>query len=96
MRLKVPIDYSNEDDDKAALAVIKIPAQYDVEYKAPFFKTNPGGPGVSGVTFLDVIRPLLDLVIGNQYHGIISFDPCGIANSSPRAEFFLSKEEHYR
>ncbi|KAK0231501.1 TAP-like protein-domain-containing protein [Armillaria fumosa] len=100
---KVPINYSNEDGDKAALAVIKIPAQSDVEYKGAFL-TNLGGPGVSGVTFLDAIRPLLDLVIGNQYD-IISFDPrgypsteefLGVANSTPRAEFFLSKEEHYR
>ncbi|KAK0479961.1 Alpha/Beta hydrolase protein, partial [Armillaria luteobubalina] len=93
-RFQVPIDYSNEDGDKAALAVIKIPAQSDVEYKGAFL-TNPGGPGVSGVAVLDVIRPLLDLVIGNQYD-IISFDPRGVANSTPRAEFFLSKEEHYR
>ncbi|PBL01762.1 alpha/beta-hydrolase [Armillaria gallica] len=93
-RFQVPIDYSNEDGDKAALAVIKIPAQSDVEYKGAFL-TNPGGPGVSGVTVLGVIRPLLDIVIGNQYD-IISFDPRGVANSTPRAEFFLSKEEHYQ
>ncbi|KAK0231498.1 hypothetical protein IW262DRAFT_1231543, partial [Armillaria fumosa] len=52
-------------------------------------------PGVSGVAVLGDIWSLLEFVIGNQ-HDIISFDLRGAANSTPRAEFFLSKEEHYR
>ncbi|KAK0202228.1 hypothetical protein DFS33DRAFT_1353358 [Desarmillaria ectypa] len=55
---------------------------------------NPGGPGGSGVAFLASGGPFLAPIIGNQYD-IISFDPRGVANSTPRAEFFLSKEEHY-
>ncbi|KAK0202233.1 Alpha/Beta hydrolase protein [Desarmillaria ectypa] len=89
----VPIDYSNEDGDKAALAVIKLSAQSETEYKGTVLM-NPGGPGGSGVVYLTSIGSLLASVIGNQYD-IISFDPRGVGNSTPRAEFFLSKEEHY-
>ncbi|KAK0457508.1 TAP-like protein-domain-containing protein [Desarmillaria tabescens] len=93
-RFQVPIDYSNEDGDKAALAVMKLSAQSETEYKGTVMM-NPGGPGGSGVVYLASIGPLLSSVIGNQYD-IISFDPRGVGNSTPRAEFFLSKEEHYQ
>ncbi|KAK0445892.1 TAP-like protein-domain-containing protein [Armillaria borealis] len=72
-RLKVPIDYSNEGGDKAALAVIKLSAQSATEFKGTVLM-NPGGPGGSGVTTLVSSGPLLASVIGNQYD-MISFDP---------------------
>ncbi|SJL16597.1 uncharacterized protein ARMOST_20123 [Armillaria ostoyae] len=90
----VPIDYSNEDGDKAALAVMKLSAHSETEYKGTVLM-NPGGPGASGVVYLASIGSLLTSLIGNQYD-IISFDPRGVGNSTPRAEFFLSKEEHYQ
>ncbi|KAK0187556.1 Alpha/Beta hydrolase protein [Armillaria mellea] len=90
-RFQVPIDYSNEGGDKAALAVIKLSAQSETEYKGAVLM-NPGGPGVSGVSALTNFGPPLASIIGNQYD-IISFDPRGVGNSTPRAEFFLSEEE---
>ncbi len=75
MRLKVPIDYSNEDGCKAALAVIKFPAQADTEYKGTIL-INPGGPGGSGVSALTSAAPFAVSVFGNQYD-IVSFDPRG-------------------
>ncbi|KAK0221351.1 TAP-like protein-domain-containing protein [Armillaria fumosa] len=92
-RFQVPIDYSNEGGDTAALAVIKLSAQSETEYKGAVLM-NPGGPGGSGVSTLTIFGQLLASIIGNQYD-IISFDPRGVGNSTPRAEFFLSKEEHY-
>ncbi|KAK0504492.1 TAP-like protein-domain-containing protein [Armillaria luteobubalina] len=91
-RFKVPIDYSNEGGDNAALAVIKLSAQSETEYKGAVLM-NPGGPGDSGVTTLVSSGPLLGSIVGNQYD-IISFDPRGVGNSTPRAEIFPSKEEH--
>ncbi len=73
--LKVPIDYSNEDGDKAALAVIKLPAQSETEYKGTVL-INPGGPGGSGVAVLISFSTLGVSVIGNQYD-IVGFDPRG-------------------
>ncbi len=75
MGLKVPIDYSNEDGCKAALAVIKFPAQADTEYKGTILM-NPGGPGGSGVSALTPFTPLALSFFGNQYD-IVSFDPRG-------------------
>ncbi|PBK88208.1 alpha/beta-hydrolase [Armillaria gallica] len=92
-RFQVPIDYSNEDGDKVALAVMKLSAHSETEYKGTVLM-NPGGPGASGVVYLASIGSLLTSIIGNQYD-IISFDPRGVGNSTPRAEFF-SKEEHYQ
>ncbi|KAK0429846.1 TAP-like protein-domain-containing protein, partial [Armillaria borealis] len=93
-RFQVPLDYSNEDGDKTALAVIKLSAQSKTEYKGAVLM-NPGGPGASGVAILASIGSILTSVVGNQYD-IISFDPRGVGNSTPRAEFFPSKEEHYQ
>ncbi|KAK0479822.1 TAP-like protein-domain-containing protein [Armillaria luteobubalina] len=90
-RFQVPIDYSNEDGDKAALAVIKLPAQSETQYKGAILM-NPGGPGGRGVAFLLSLGSSLASVVGNQYD-IISFDPW-VGNSTPRVEFFPSKEEH--
>ncbi|KAK0493692.1 hypothetical protein EDD18DRAFT_1356148 [Armillaria luteobubalina] len=91
-QLKVPIDYSDEGGDKTALAVIKLSVQSETKYKGVVMM-NLGGPGVSGVTTLVSEGPVLVSIIGNQYD-IISFDPCGVSNSTPRVEFFSSKEEH--
>ncbi|KAK0457510.1 TAP-like protein-domain-containing protein [Desarmillaria tabescens] len=90
-RFQVPIDYSNEDGNKAALAVIKLPAQSQEDYKGAVL-INPGGPGGSGVATIASAGPLFASIIGSQYD-LISFDPRGIGNSTPRAEFFLTKEE---
>ncbi len=73
--LKVPINYSNEDDHKAALAVIKLPAQSETEYKGTVL-INPGGPGGSGVAALISFTTLAVSVIGNQYD-IVGFHPRG-------------------
>ncbi|KAK0436830.1 Alpha/Beta hydrolase protein, partial [Desarmillaria tabescens] len=90
-RFQVPIDYSNEDRDKAALAVIKYSAVSETDYRGTVLM-NPGGPGASGVAIMVSLGSLLASIIGNQYD-IVSFDPRGVGNSTPRAEFFLSKEE---
>ncbi|KAK0202252.1 TAP-like protein-domain-containing protein [Desarmillaria ectypa] len=90
-RFQVPIDYSKEEGDEAALALIKLSAQSETDYKGTVL-INPGGPGESGVAAITSLGSLLVSVIGNQYD-IIGFDPRGAANSIPRAEFFLSKEE---
>ncbi|KAK0486735.1 hypothetical protein EDD18DRAFT_1110966 [Armillaria luteobubalina] len=47
----VPINYSNEDVDQAALAVIKLPVPSETEYKGAILM-NPGGPGGSVVAIL--------------------------------------------
>ncbi|KAK0491713.1 TAP-like protein-domain-containing protein [Armillaria luteobubalina] len=84
----VPVDYLNEDGDKAALAVIKLPAQSETEYKGAILM-NPGGPGGSGLRSSWQVE--LDFLIR-----AISHTPAAlwVGNSTPRVKFFPSKEEH--
>ncbi|KAK3185596.1 hypothetical protein K4F52_005696 [Lecanicillium sp. MT-2017a] len=90
-RLTVPFDWLNETDPRvAAIAVIKLPAvvpDTDPSFAGPVL-TNPGGPGGSGVDLaLGDARRVQGIIDkpGERHHEIISFDPRGIANSSPRA-----------
>lgn len=88
--MKVPIDYSNEDGDKAALAVIKLSAQSETDYKGTVL-INPGGPGESGVAAITSLGSFLASVIGNQYD-IIGFDPRGTLNCNLVMRFSLNHE----
>lgn len=94
-RLVVPLDWRNATADArtVALAVIKLPAAVpasDPSFAGPIL-TNPGGPGGSGVAFIQGSgRRLQGLVDkpGRRRYDIVSFDPRGIANSWPRADCF--------
>ncbi|ROV93694.1 hypothetical protein VPNG_08850 [Cytospora leucostoma] len=52
---------------------------------------NPGGPGSSGVGFLDRIGEDLNTILGGGLH-ILSFDPRGIHGSTPKAECYPDEE----
>ncbi|KAF8902292.1 TAP-like protein-domain-containing protein [Mucidula mucida] len=93
-RLQVPIDYSNEAGAKAALAVIKYASTVPADEYQGAILFNPGGPGGSGVDYLQAYGygPLMAAVVGPQYD-IISFDPRGLGVSSPRVEFFATEAE---
>ncbi len=75
---QVPIDYSNEAGAKAALAVIKYASTVPADEYQGAILFNPGGPGGSGVDYLQAYGygPLMAAVVGPQYD-IISFDPRG-------------------
>ncbi|KAF9475282.1 hypothetical protein BDN70DRAFT_898293 [Pholiota conissans] len=89
-RLLVPLNYSDPEGGHYNLALIRKPAVVPPEsgfYRGPVL-FNPGGPGGSGV---DMIRgprgDQFSAILGPQFD-ILSFDPRGIARSSPRASFF--------
>lgn len=92
-RLLVPLDYLNKTDDRSvSIAIIKLPAvvpDNDPMFGGPIF-TNPGGPGGSGVTFLQnaglKLRNLADKP-GIRHYEIISFDPRGVGESRPQLDF---------
>lgn len=93
-RLSVPLDWLDEGNNKtAALAVITLPATVPAD--DPSFGgtiiTNPGGPGGSGVNFLQRNGRLLQLITeGKKHYEILSFDPRGVNNTTPRADCFGS------
>ncbi|KAK2605922.1 hypothetical protein QQS21_003648 [Conoideocrella luteorostrata] len=99
-RLLLPLDWLNvqaaKDNDTIALAVIKLPARVDVGDKS-FGGTvivNPGGPGDSGVT--EILKNghfLRNMVDGNLHFEVLSFDPRGMAHSTPVADCYDSEVE---
>lgn len=92
-RLEVPRDWLDVGNNKkVAIAVIRLPAT--VPSDDPNFGgsiiTNPGGPGGSGVNFLKrgQGKHLQKITQGKKHYEIISFDPRGVENTTPRADCF--------
>jgi pimeloyl-ACP methyl ester carboxylesterase len=105
-RLSVPLNWnSTEDDDsRAAVAVIKLPAKVpvtDPRYGGAII-VNPGGPGESGVYQVlsdgESLQALVDspmLPTSNssaaaqgKYFDILSIDPRGVNNTTPHLRCF--------
>ena len=98
-RLELPVDYWNGTTDATiSLAVIRKPAVVPVTHPkyGGAILGNPGGPGGSGLTFLldagDELREVVDSDDG-KYFDLISFDPRGIGQSTPRIQCF---EDRFR
>ncbi|EIN12410.1 alpha/beta-hydrolase [Punctularia strigosozonata HHB-11173 SS5] len=83
-RLSVPLDYSNPEGKKAAVALMKIPSKIapDEEgYRGPVL-FNPGGPGGSGVDLIKRAGEQFQQILGDDYD-LIGFDPRGIGRTTP-------------
>jgi pimeloyl-ACP methyl ester carboxylesterase len=97
-RLELPLDYFNGTTNATiSLAVMRKPAAVPVTspYYGDAIILNPGGPGGSGVQFLQGIGGALQTLVDSQeetegakYFDIISFDPRGIQYSSPNVRCF--------
>ncbi|KAJ6558054.1 TAP-like protein-domain-containing protein [Mycena capillaripes] len=95
-RLNVPLNHSEPDGDKAAIAITRYPAAVPAGsplYRGPIL-FNPGGPGGSGVDFIANAGSALAQIIGPAFD-IVGFDPRGIAHSTPRVSFFETDVERY-
>ncbi|KAL0056779.1 hypothetical protein AAF712_016608 [Marasmius tenuissimus] len=93
-RLEVPLDYNNPEGDKAAIALIRLPANVSTDsqdYRGPIL-FNPGGPGGSGVDYVLGAGANHQIGLGPQFD-IVGFDPRGVQRSTPRIEFYESREE---
>ncbi|KAF2158457.1 hypothetical protein M409DRAFT_31035 [Zasmidium cellare ATCC 36951] len=102
-RLDVPLNWNSTGKDReehrAAVAVIKLPAQVSVtdeEYGGAILM-NPGGPGESGVEQLlqrgKAIQTIVDAASDERsehrkYFDIISFDPRGVKETTPNLHCF--------
>ncbi|KAK1222191.1 hypothetical protein PQX77_014975 [Marasmius sp. AFHP31] len=93
-RLQVPLNYHEPEGETAAIALTRLAANVSSDspdYRGPIL-FNPGGPGDSGVDYLVGSAPSLRATIGPEYD-LIGFDPRGIQRSTPRIEFYASREE---
>lgn len=72
----VPLDYARPDGIAITLALAKVPATAPTRLGSLF--VNPGGPGGSGVDFVQTFRP-----VGLAGYDLIGWDPRGVGRSTP-------------
>ena len=96
-RILMPLDWLNEKSDNrtVALAVLKVPATVGPE-DATFGGTlmvNPGGPGDSGIVhMLKNGRYIQSMIDANKHYEVLSFDPRGMAFTTPHAKCYSNQE----
>ncbi|KAF8956647.1 alpha/beta-hydrolase [Flammula alnicola] len=92
-RLNAPMNYSDPTAGSFSLALIRIPSSLNgtAGYRGPVL-FNPGGPGGSGVQAIVEMGAQLSAAIGPEFD-VLSFDPRGVANSTPAISFFLTDAE---
>ena len=79
---KVPLDYDHPRGATITLALTRLPATNPgARIGSIFF--NPGGPGGSGVDFLQAAGPDLYSSRVRARFDLVSFDPRGVARSTP-------------
>jgi pimeloyl-ACP methyl ester carboxylesterase len=93
-KLRVPLDYENEAAGTTHVSFIK----WTVESNSTSTNAttqdilfNPGGPGSSGISFVEQALPVLQQIVGTAYN-IIGFDPRGVNNSGPNLSCFPGGE----
>ncbi|KAG9246869.1 hypothetical protein BJ878DRAFT_416094 [Calycina marina] len=87
-KLDVPLDYSNPQGTRAAVPIIKIPAQLNgtnEKYQGLLF-TNPGGPGNSGIDFILTMGYSTIIPVIPKTYDLVSWDPRGMGYSTPYAD----------
>lgn len=78
--LEVPLDHEDPSGSMITLAVAMLPAT-DPEARIGVLVTNPGGPGGSGIDFLDNGGPFTDDIA--RRFDIVSWDPRGVGRTEP-------------
>ncbi len=79
--LTVPVSYARPGEGTLGIAVIELPATSDPA-TARDLVLNPGGPGASGVQFLQSSATTFPASLRAEFN-LVSFDPRGIGESDP-------------
>ena len=77
--IEIPVDWADASAGKASLAVERTQASGT---KQGSLLINPGGPGASGVEFLDAALGAISPEVQEAYD-VVGFDPRGVGRSSP-------------
>jgi pimeloyl-ACP methyl ester carboxylesterase len=89
----VPRDYDRPNGPTTTLGLTKLPASGDPAERIGTLFTNPGGPGGSGVDFVQQTVPsAYDPQVLASYD-VVGFDPRGVARSDPATCFRTATEE---
>lgn len=89
---EVPLDYDRPFGRTISLALTRLPAA-DPGRRIGTLFTNPGGPGGSGVDFVQGVAPLAYSAQVRARFDILGFDPRGVARSTPATCFATAAEE---
>ena len=90
-RLLLPLDYERPDGAQTAIAIRMIPATDKEHYDGTIF-LNPGGPGGSGVGYIERRGRDISLIVGSSYD-VLSFDPRGIGYTTPQISCFDTRSQ---
>lgn len=89
---RVPLDYDRPHGTTITLALTRLPATDPARRIGTLF-TNPGGPGGSGVDFVQSAAPLAYSAQVRARFDILGFDPRGVARSTPATCFATAAQE---
>lgn len=79
--IEVPLDYDDPEGETVTLSLLRVPAE-DSDRRIGSLVVNPGGPGVSGVTY----AADADTYFGEELrevYDVVGFDPRGVSESTP-------------
>jgi pimeloyl-ACP methyl ester carboxylesterase len=79
-QLSVPVSYSDPGGKKIPISVIELPASGS--HPMGDVVLNPGGPGESGVQFLEQAATIVPASVRARFN-LVSFDPRGVGSSEP-------------
>ncbi|MFC3689063.1 alpha/beta hydrolase [Aquipuribacter hungaricus] len=91
--LEVPSDYDETDGPTTTLALTLLPASGTPEQRIGTLLTNPGGPGGSGVDFVQQSAPYAYTPEVLAAYDVLGFDPRGVSRSDPATCFATAAEE---
>jgi pimeloyl-ACP methyl ester carboxylesterase len=79
--LEVPLDYDDPDGEQIELALTRLPAA-DPDARIGSLLANPGGPGATGIDFIQGLAFALSPDIQDAFD-IVGWDPRGVGESTP-------------
>ena len=78
--ITVPLDYTEPGGRSIDIAVARVATPYDDE-RIGSLVLNPGGPGASGIEFLQTAALVMPMVLSRRFD-LVSFDPRGVGAST--------------
>ncbi|HST81441.1 MAG TPA: alpha/beta hydrolase [Kineosporiaceae bacterium] len=92
-KAEVPTDYDHPRGPTTTVALTKLPASGSSKARLGTLFTNPGGPGGSGVEFVQLAALAVYPEQIRAQYDILGFDPRGVAGSDPATCFRTQEDE---
>src|SRR4051794_30705314 len=90
---EVPTDYNQPSGAKTRIAVTRLPATDPARRIGTLF-VNPGGPGGSGVSFVQQLGEVAYSADVRARFDLLGFDPRGVARSDPATCYPTAEQEN--